>query len=126
MSETKLSITKEQAEAFVKWRDEYGNRIMLVKVTLRQELSSEVCENSKTYTAMKAIWNKVLNLEIDEGAAKIDGVKIKSDLELGFILSRYITDIEEVFNRYNITEPILFDSLVKKPCKQLEEIFSGK
>lgn len=126
MSETKLSITKEQAEAFAKWQFEYDREIFLVNAVLRQELTPKGCENCKLYKTMKAMGGKVMSLTIAEGAAQIDGDDIKSDLELGFALSRYMTSIEEAFNGNNYTEQVLIDRMLERPREQLEEIFFGK
>ena len=125
--ETKLSITKEQAEAFEKWKDDYFKLNSLVKAVLRQELGAKKYESCELCTAINNMQRKITTLTITEGEARFDGVQIESEWEFGFAISSYMTSIEKAFFEDNATvEDALSDQLVKSPCKQLEEIFFGK
>lgn len=125
--ETRLSITKEQAEAFASWKKGYRERISLVKAVLRQELGVKKCENCKSYTAMNKMLAEIDSLEILEGSACIDGMDIESDFKFGFVLADYRTGVREAFWEDNTTvEATLPDIILERPMKQLGEIFFGK
>ncbi len=120
---TNLSITKEQAEAFAKWKQKYTEKISFAIVVLREELGVEKYEESKLYMVMKNMKREVNALEITKGSAEIGGKKIVSDIEFGFVLTNYIDTIKEVFwAEYNDSDGVLPYSLFES-MGELHKIF---
>ena len=124
MAEKKLTITKEQAEAFAKWQEEYHTKIYLVRATLRQGLDTKKCESCTLYTAMNNMLEEIKSLKITEGSADINGIKIESDVRFGFVLSSYMNSIREAFwNGNNTVEATLVEIILEVPSKQFNKIF---
>lgn len=95
MSETKLSITKEQAEAFANWKAEYIDDINFAEAVLQQALGNKKCDETQMGKNLGKMKEIVATVEIEEGLAKFFAKEITSNMGFGAALYEYKTNLSK-------------------------------
>ncbi len=126
MAETKLTITKEQAEAFANWKKEYRADIEFAKIILEQELG-EQCSKSKLYAMLGSMEDIIKTLEVREGSASVYGKEIASDMQFGVEVARYFSRWTKTLSNYiEKVTPELLSRLFGERSEKMFEIFNLK
>ncbi len=120
MAETKLTITKEQAEAFANWKKEYREDIRFAKMILKQELGDE-CGKSKLYAMLNCIGTAIRTMDIQEGLATVYQNGIVSDIQFGREFERYLNRISDNLKEFS---PEIEDRLCDKHLSNALKIFN--
>ncbi|MCI9287228.1 MAG: hypothetical protein HFJ57_04560 [Clostridia bacterium] len=124
MSETKLSITKEQAEAFSIWKKQYVSKIDFAEEVLRQELGKKA-KKVQLFRNFEEMKETIEQLEISEGSAKFSGEEITSDMRFGFKVSGYIHALwNALFKEQGTKKVELGIRLFEEPAEKLSKIFN--
>ncbi len=124
MSETKLSITKEQAAAFASWKEQYVNKIDFAEGVLRQELGKKA-KKTQLFLNFEEMKEIIEQLEVAEGSAKFSGEEITSDMRFGFQVSGYIHALfSTLFKEQGTKKVELGIRLLEEPTEKLSKIFN--
>lgn len=124
MIETKLSITKEQAEAFAIWKKQYVSEIDFAEGVLRQELGKKAKKTQlfRNFEEMKEI---IEQLEVAEGSAKFLGEEIISDMRFGVKVSDYMHSLwVNLFEKQEPKKVAVGRRLAEIPQEKLYKIFA--
>lgn len=124
MAEKKLTITKEQAEAFKNWKQEYRADIEFAKVILKQEIGDKR-NKSDLFAMLGELSSEIGRIEVGEGSATTYGKEIVSDIQFGVELAKYHNNFTKVLTKHmKEVEPELLGRLFSEPGDKLFEIFN--